>query len=161
MAEKVNLIGLANPVGRLPAFLIPIFGDKSGRWLQDSTDGRTISCFRRCTEDDLSIIRVREDREFAIGDELQFGFGFREGEVVFGTKSQVRAAIADQVDTAINTPFLQLETAAFLGDGHKLSAANERAKTLLQQLDPAIAETWFALEQLNATESTTAPGDSG
>jgi Z1 domain/Type III restriction enzyme, res subunit len=146
MPTKLKLFGFINPTGRYPSFLVPVFGDSEGLWLQDVDPNGRISCFRRLEEDSSRIAPVEHGGELGVGHHPIFAFAFNERDFVFGDKTKLSRHLVRAADRYQDVPFARTEVLEFIGNFEELQQANEKARQVLASLDPKIADLWLKSE---------------
>jgi hypothetical protein len=114
--SQLPLAGFLNPSDRLPAFLVPVFGDGGERWVQDSEgDGRLLQ-FSPLTSLAEKVIPARNFRLSAkIGDLLIYAFQFPNAEIDVGSKSEMQVVLSKRLEELRPFPFLMIDVLEFLG----------------------------------------------
>jgi Z1 domain len=146
--SQLPLFGFANPRGRLPAFLTPLFGTASDLWIQDGRaagDG-VVSQFTpsRLPSGEITRARGSQRRSVRVGDPLIYAFQFANGQIVIGARPIIRMMLTERLSEFQDFPFLIIDVLKFIEKSDALPGAIEKAKEKLAASDGQIAEQWAA-----------------
>ena len=144
--SQLPLAGFLNPSDRLPAFLVPVFGDGGESWVQDSEgDGRLLQ-FSPLTSSAEKVIPARNSGLSAkIGDLLIYAFQFPNAAIDVGSKSEMQVVLSKRLEELRAFPFLMIDVLDFLENSDALPSAILVAKERIAQANPKIADQWAAL----------------
>ena len=144
--SQLTLAGFVNPSGRLPAFLVPVFGNPGDLWLQDSEGNGQLSQFSPFTLSAETIIPSGSDRSLVkVGDSLLYAFQFPNEAVEVGPKSEIQKLLTQRLKELRQFPFLIIDVLKFIERSDSLPSAILSAKEKLALADPRIAEQWALL----------------
>jgi hypothetical protein len=125
-----QLIGLHNPVGKFPAFLIPIFREHDGA---NALSVQAIDVDGLVQDFDNTIVTlegiIRTTQLLAInrGDQALWSFGFTVDDFDVDTRPTLARWLRSRLDELIEHPFLYLEAVEFVGD---LSRRNQALRAV-------------------------------
>jgi hypothetical protein len=142
--SQLPLFGFANPRQRVPAFLIPLFGNASELWIQDGKGDGLILQFSPCLLPPEGVIAEAGYPEISakVGEPLIYAFQFSDRRVEIGSRSLVQRALTERLSELQNFPFLAIDILKFIERPDALPAAIQRAKNKLATNDADIAEQW-------------------
>jgi hypothetical protein len=161
--SQLPLLGFANPQGRAPAFLVPLFGTRSDLWIQDGEDKDKLSItnFSRCVlPPDQNLVQWNHDFSAEVGDPVIYAFQFSDGHIEVGERSDIRKILAERLDEFRSFPFLMIDILRFIERFDVLTDAIQNAKEKLALNDPIIADKWASsmLKQEGLTMANTSVG---
>lgn|GEM_PF-475698 len=157
---SLSLFGFVNPTKAFPSFLVPVFGDGDGQWIQDGFHEFTVTRFAPCEIDSEEIISLgpisaSHDSDTSpkhtknsvfvrVGDKPLYAFAFEDKEVLYGTAEVLKARLEDRLSEIRRHTFVFIEVCGFLGKQRELLSAFDEAKAILRQVDSQTAERWYA-----------------
>ncbi len=144
-ADTLQLVGFANPVGLLPAFLHPVFASapqSNTHYLQSIDDNGHITGFE---EADLTgeLIAAPQLQTASVGEAALYAFGPGPGDpVLFGHRADLSSRLAARRDAYRDLPVLYLAVVEFCGLD-EMKTANQRAyRHLVQHAGATMARSW-------------------
>lgn len=143
--DTLQLVGFANPVGFLPAFLHPVFASalqSNVHYLQSIDDSGRITGFE---EADVTgdLIAAPHLRAASVGDAALYAFGTGQGEpVLTGTRAELAPLLTERRNACQAMPALFLAIVEFCGLD-EMKSANQRAyRHLVKQVGAPAARSW-------------------
>jgi hypothetical protein len=141
--NKLKIHGFVHPIGNGPAFLIPLFENEDGFWVQEIDADGIITGFSRCSfPDSVTIVPSESNEPYRVGNQALYAFYLEDGAVIADTAEQLQLALGDRIAELSEYPFLRLEVLKFLGRDSELLDAIDVAAEKLRALNPRIAEKW-------------------
>jgi cytoskeletal protein CcmA (bactofilin family) len=141
------VIGIINPTGVTPSFVIPLFQESDKLYIQRLDESERIRGFERIylsdeAEDNTLRLNARQRRQ--VEDERLYGFQFKNNDFVVGTKSELRQTLIERLDEVESSkrPFILISIAEFVGDASLRASAQSRAYALLNSESPSAGERW-------------------
>jgi superfamily II DNA or RNA helicase len=144
--SALTLLGFANPSGKSPSFLLPVFGNATETWIQDSNGNGLISRFVPC-QAPLDNISRNADPNIAlkVGDAVLYAFQFANGKVEFGPKALIQKLLQETESSLREFPFVTIDVLSFLNDTDALPEAIAVASQVMAKTNPDVASEWAAL----------------
>jgi hypothetical protein len=140
-----QLVGLHNPVGTFPAFLIPIFREHQGA---NALSVQAINGNDLVEDFDATMVRFEEiihtTQLLAIdrGDPALWSFGFAIDDFDVDTRRALSPWLRKRLDELVEHPFLYLEAVEFVGDRSRRNQALRAVFTLISENSEQQAESW-------------------
>jgi superfamily II DNA or RNA helicase len=140
---ELRLYGFANPLGRAPMFLVPLFGTPPQFWIQDGRSGGPITRFFPCSAPQEAIIHYGgPETRLRVGDELIYAFAFSDEEIQVGGKATLQNVLSSRLAELQSFPFLFIDVLKFLNRLDALPEAIRKATDVLAMEDPGISREW-------------------
>ena len=139
-------VGLHNPVGTFPTFLIPIFREYAGAntplLVQIINDAGFVENFDPTvtTVDDL--IRGTKFLETNKGDNALWSFAFAQDDFEVSVRRVLADWLRTKLDQLVEIPFLYLEVIEFIGDRGRRNTALRAVFEMMSRISKEQGEAW-------------------
>jgi hypothetical protein len=140
-----QLIGLHNPIGTFPTFLIPIFREHEGSntlSVQIVNDDGLVEDFDPTIVTIDNIIKATRLLSINKGDDALWSFAFTESDFEINVRRQLANWLRQRLDELVNIPFLYLEVTEFIGDHVRRNQALHSVFLMMSETSREQAEAW-------------------
>jgi hypothetical protein len=140
-----QLVGLHNPVGTFPAFLVPIFREHEGAnalSVQEINGDDLIKNFDNTMVSFEKIIHTTQLVAVNRGNPALWSFGFTVDDFDVDTRSGLSRWLSRRLNELVGYPFLYLEAVEFVGDRARRKHALQAVFTIISENSEQQAESW-------------------
>jgi|SRR5919205_3306147 small subunit ribosomal protein S17 len=159
-ARRAKLVGYVNPLGLVPAFVIPVFRRGGDEVLQEADEGEKIRGFYPFEEAELGkLVGLNLDTYAEEGGEILYGFAFPDGACVVEPRRALAKRLRAERAALSGYHFLYMEVLNFLNRYDDLKVAINKVSRAFAD-NPLISKRWAKAEKTFVVEKKTLPAES-
>lgn len=154
MTITAELLGYINSSGGPAGFVLPIFHDHEGTYIQQGDDAGRLKAFMPVDVYEDELLPPQGTATARVGQPLLYAFRFPNGRIWAAEREKVQKYLAVNHDSLKDVPFARLDALVFAGalDDALDAVSAARNRSAIQNIP--LADYWAASEQKYLQEKT-------